>query len=62
MNPEKKLIKLQAKVNKFNEKMKQEIYALCEKMQYQDSSRFSYNIDRLEAFTRELNDFKILNK
>lgn len=62
MKPEKKLKKIQKKSNKFADKMKEEIYSLCEMMNYQDSSRFSYNIDRLEQFIKEINEFKLSNK
>ena len=62
MNPQKKLEKLQRKALKFQEKMKGQLCELCEQMQFQDGSRFSYNIDRLEHFTKELNNFEILNK
>ncbi len=60
MNVEKKLKSIQKKSNDFAEKMEIEIYSLCENLNYQDSSRFSYNIDRLRLFLNELNDFKIL--
>ena len=62
MNPQKKLEKLQRKALKFKSKMKEQLQELCEQLQYQDGSRFSYNIDRLDNFTEELNNFKILNK
>jgi len=58
----KDLKKLQKKVNKFSEEVKEEIYGICEQLQYIDSSRFSYNIDRLEQFRKELNEFKIQNQ
>lgn len=60
MNTEKKLLKLQNKAAKFQEKMNNEIYKLCEQMDYTNSSRFSYNIDRLNNFVNELNNFKIV--
>ncbi len=60
MNVEKKLKSIQKKSNDFAEKMEIEIYSLCENLNHQDSSRFSYNIDRLRLFLNELNDFKIL--
>lgn len=62
MNVEKKLKSIQKKSNDFAEKMELEIYELCENLNYQDSSRFSYNIDRLRLFLKELNEFKILDK
>jgi hypothetical protein len=58
-NQEKKILALQNKVAKQTEKLKNEIYSICENLDYQNSSRFSYNIDRLEQFNNELQDFKI---
>ena len=59
-NQEKKILALQKKVAKQTEKLKKEIYSICENLDYQNSSRFSYNIDRLEQFNNELQDFKII--
>ena len=59
---EKKIEKLQKKVQNFKNKIEDDIYEICEKLKYQDSSRFSHNIDRLKNFVDELNDFKISNK
>ena len=59
-NQEKKILALQNKVAKQTEKLKNEIYSICENLDYQNSSRFSYNIDRLEQFENELQDFKII--
>ncbi len=59
-NQEKKILALQKKVAKQTEKLKNEIYSICENLDYQNSSRFSYNIDRLEQFNNELQDFKII--
>mgnify|MGYP000279180877 CR=1 FL=1 len=59
-NQEKKILALQNKVAKQTEKLKNEIYSICENLDYQNSSRFSYNIDRLEQFNNELQDFKII--
>lgn len=61
MNPEKKLKSIQKKSNDFAEKIENEIYSLCENLDYKNSSRCSYNIDRLRLFIKELNDFKILD-
>lgn len=58
-NQEKKILALQKKVAKQTEKLKNEIYSICENLDYQNSSRFSYNIDRLEQFNNELQNFKI---
>ena len=58
-NQEKKILALQKKVAKQTEKLKNDILSICENLDYQNSSRFSYNIDRLEQFNNELQDFKI---
>ena len=62
MEAQKKLLKLQAKTKKMQEKLENEIYEICENMKYIDSSRMSYNIDRLRAFTSGINEFEILDK
>lgn len=62
MNVEKKLKSIQKKSNDFAEKMELEIYSLCENLDYKNSSRMSYNIDRLRNFVKELNEFKIVEK
>ena len=56
------LLAIKEKSNAFAEQIKIDIYALCEKLDYKNSSIFSYNIDRIEAFIRELNDFNITQK
>ncbi|MBP9690408.1 MAG: hypothetical protein KBE91_12395 [Bacteroidia bacterium] len=58
---EKKILALQKKVAKQTEKLKEEIYSICENLDYKNSSRFSYNIDRLKQFNNEIQDFKIIN-
>lgn len=62
MNQQKKLKSIQKKMDNFAEKLENEIRSLCEIMQYQDSSRFSYNIDRLKQLQEEINNFEILGK
>lgn len=57
---EQKIEKLQKKVAKFQNKIEDQIYGICEELDYHNSSRFSYTIDRLRLFVAELNDFKIL--
>jgi len=59
---EQKIAKLQKKALNFQEKMNNDIYEICEGLDYANSSRFSYNIDRLKEFTEQLTDFKILVK
>ncbi len=56
---EKQILALQKKVAKQTEKLKNEIYSICETLDYKNSSRFSYNIDRLEQFNNDLQNFKI---
>lgn len=58
---ERKLIALQNKVAKQTEKLRNEIGEICENLDYHNSSRFSYNIDRLLIFNNEIQDFKIIN-
>lgn len=60
MKSQKKIEKLQAKAVKFQDKINVEIYKICEGLDYANSSRFSYNIDRLKQFVEELNNFKII--
>ena len=57
-----KIEALQKMAAKLTEEISMEIYSICEGLNYQDSSNFSYNIDRLEQFNNSLQDFKILNK
>lgn len=59
---EKKVVKLQRKAVKFQDKMNNEIFEICAKLDYINSSRFSYNIDRLKQFVEGLNEFKIVEK
>ena len=56
---EKQILALQKKVAKQTEKLKNEIYSICETLDYKNSSLFSYNIDRLEQFNNDLQNFKI---
>jgi len=57
---EKQILALQKKVAKQTEKLKNEIYSICETLDYNNSSRFSYNIDKLEEFNNYLQEFKII--
>ena len=57
---ERKLIALQKKVAAQTEKLRTQIQSICESLDYHNSSRFSYNIDRLEQFNRELQEFRII--
>ena len=58
----KKIARLQSKVDKLTAKLKNDIYEICENLDYHNSSRFSYNIDRLEHFNNELQSFQIFNQ
>jgi polyhydroxyalkanoate synthesis regulator phasin len=60
MNSEAKqeLEELQKEVNEISEKWMSQIYGICEKLDYKNSSNFSYNVDRLKRFVEELNEFK----
>lgn len=58
----KKIASLQLKVDKLAAKLENDIRTICEQLDYKNSSRFSYNIDRLQAFNKELQAFEIFNK
>ena len=58
---ENKIIALKKKVAKQTEKLTLEIQAICEKLDYHNSSIFSHNIDRLKQFNDDLQEFKIRN-
>ena len=58
---QKKIEELQKKVNYLAETLKNDIYEICEEMDYKNSSKFSYNIDRLDQFVEGLNANKITN-
>ena len=51
-----KITELQKKVNDLAEVLREEIYEICEEMDYKNSSKFSFNIDRLDNFTNGLCD------
>lgn len=57
----KKIARLQLKVDKLTAKLENDIRAICEQLDYHNSSRFSYNIDRLQQFNKELQEFEIFN-
>ena len=50
--------RLQDKVKMLQPVLEDEIYEICEGMDYKNSSNFSYNIDRLRHFIEQLVDFK----
>ena len=59
MDLENKLKEIKEKSNLFAEGIKNDIYELCENLEYKESSIFSYNIDRIDAFIKEINEFKL---
>jgi hypothetical protein len=62
MNTNRKIEALKSKVAKQTEKLTLEIQSICEGLDYHNSSRFSYNIDRLEQFNKALQEFQIISK
>lgn len=62
MNNTKKIEALQKKVAKLTAKLETEIYGICEGLDYHNSSRFSYNIDRLKQFNNDLQEFQIIEQ
>jgi hypothetical protein len=50
---------LKDKVNSISDELNNDIYSICEQLDYVNSSRFSYNIDNLKRFSDALNEFKI---
>jgi hypothetical protein len=47
---------LKKEVNEISEKWIDQIYGICEKLDYHKSSAFSYHVDRLKKFVEELNE------
>jgi len=56
---EKKLKKLKKLASEFTENAENQIYGLCEILDYKKASQFSILIDRLKQFNKDLNDFKL---
>lgn len=54
---EQELQQIKDDCNEFSEQMIIRINDLCNKMPYHDGSKFSYRVDRLDLFIRELNEF-----
>jgi len=52
---------IKEKSNLFAEQMKNEISEFCNQLDYKQSGVFSFNIDRLERFISELNEFELKN-
>lgn len=59
---ETEILELQREVSELTEQLEDKIYSICEKLDYQNSSRFSYNIDRLREFNKGLQEFKPINQ
>lgn len=59
---EKRIQRLQVKMDLQTQKIKDQVSSICGKLDYVNGSRFSYNIDRIEHFNRELQEFKIIQK
>jgi len=61
MSTDKKIKRLQEKVAKLTEKLKEEISVILGELDYHNGSRFSYNIDRIERFNKEIQEFEIID-
>ena len=59
---EKKILRFQIKMEKQTQKIKDQIYSICEELDYKNSSVFSYNIDRIEHFNKEIQEFNLRQK
>ena len=59
---EKRIFRLQVKIDKQTQKIKEQVCSICGKLDYVNGSRFNYNIDRIEHLNRELQEFKIIQK
>lgn len=60
-NPKELIKQLQREVNEKAEIWIEQMFGICEKLDYHNSSIFSYNIDRLSQFVKELQDFNIID-
>jgi hypothetical protein len=54
------IVNLQDKVELFEKELKEKIYSICNKLDYVNSSRFGRSIDRLEQFSNDIINFKII--
>ena len=59
---EKKILRFQIKMEKQTQNIKDQIYSICEELDYKNSSVFSYNIDRIEHFNKEIQEFNLRQK
>lgn len=55
----KKIESLKKKVALQTERLTEQIQEICEGLDYRNSSVFSYNIDRLQKFNEDLQEFEI---
>jgi hypothetical protein len=56
-----KLNRFKVKIEKLTQKLKLEVYEICENLDYHNSSVFSYNVDRLEQLNKEVQEFNIIH-
>jgi polyhydroxyalkanoate synthesis regulator phasin len=56
---ESEINEFKQEVEKLEAKMKEKISSICNKLDYKNSSVFSYNNDRIQQFAKEVKDFKI---
>ena len=59
---EKKILRFQIKMEKQTQNMKDQVYSICEKLDYVNSSLFSYNIDRISTLNKEIQEFNLRQK
>ena len=59
---EKKILRFQIKMEKQTQNMKDQVYSICEKLDYVNSSLFSYNIDRISTLNKEIQEFTLRQK
>ena len=50
---------LKEKVSSIKAELENEIYNICEQLDFINSSRFTYNIDNFRKFEDDLNNFEI---
>ena len=60
MTVQQEIAELRTEVNKISDQWINEISNITNSLDYRNGSRFSYNIDRLKNFVKELNEFEII--
>jgi len=53
-NVKTEIQELQKEINEISAQWRERIYGICEQLDYKGSSNFSYNVDRLNQFTKGL--------